>query len=94
MDENSINPLESLSIDELIKFREAIDSNFSVVEFKGIIEKDLKTRWFDLYQECLKYAYWNHRKITEDYPRMSRTFMDIIKIMVREELFKLNQNKK
>jgi hypothetical protein len=87
MDIVSTNPVKTLSVEELHKFMEAIESNFSVVKIKGEIKEDLHTRWWDLNEQCLKYAYWNHERITKDYPKMeNRSYGDIIKIMIKEEL--------
>ena len=47
----------------------------------------MKTRWWDLHQECLKYAFDNHREITEGYPEMrDRNFGDVVIIMIKEKL--------
>jgi hypothetical protein len=87
MDIVSTNPVKTLSVEELHKFMEAINKNFSVVTIKGEIKEDLHTRWWDLNEQCLKYAYWNHERITKDYPKMeNRSYGDIIKIMIKEEL--------
>jgi hypothetical protein len=83
----STNPIKTLSVEELNQFLEAIESNFSVVKIKGEVVKDLHTIWWDLHEQCLKYAYWNHERITEKYPKMeNRSYGDIIKIMINEEL--------
>lgn len=83
----STNPVKTLSVEELNKFLEAIDSHFSVITNKGEDVIDLHTRWWDLYNDCIKYAYWNHETITKGYPKMeNRNYGDIIKIMINEEL--------
>lgn len=83
----STNPIKTLSVEELNQFLEAIKSNFSVVTIKGEVVKDLHTKWWDLHEQCLKYAYWNHERITKGYPKMeNRSYGDIIKIMINEEL--------
>jgi hypothetical protein len=85
----STNPLETLSVEELNKFIEAIDEHFSVVTIKDEVVKDLHTRWWDLHSQCLKYAFWNHLEITEGYPEMSeRSYGDIVKIMIIEQIKK------
>ena len=87
MEKVNINPLETLSSNELVQFKEAIDSNFRVTEIDGEIQYDMKTRWWDLHQECLKYAFDNHREITEGYPEMrDRNFGDVVIIMIKEKL--------
>lgn len=83
----STNPVKTLSVDELNEFLEAINKNFSVITIKGEVVQDLHTRWFDLHTNCLRYAYLNHEFITEKYPKMEdRSYGDIIKIMIQEEL--------
>lgn len=83
----SENPVKNLSFEELNKFLEAINSNFSVITNKGENVIDLHTIWWNLYNDCIKYAYVNHEKITENYPKMiNRNFREIVKIMINEEL--------
>lgn len=85
----SENPVKNLSLEELNKFLEAINSNFSVITNKGENVIDLHTKWSDLYNDCIKYAYFNHEKITENYPKMiNRNYGQIVKIMINEELEK------
>jgi hypothetical protein len=87
MQKISTNPIKTLSVEELNQFLEAIKSNFSVLTIKGEVVKDLHTKWWDLHEQCLKYAYWNHERITKNYPKMeNRSYGDIIKIMINEEL--------
>jgi nitric oxide synthase oxygenase domain/subunit len=85
----STNPIVNLSKDELEKFLQAIDENFVFVTIKDEVVEDWRTKWWDLYNECIKYAYWNHLEITESYPEDSeRTYSDIVKIMI-QDLIKL-----
>ena len=87
MEKISTNPIKTLSVEELNQFLEAIKSNFSVLTIKGEVVNDLHTKWCDLHEQCLKYAYWNHERITKNYPKMeNRSYGDIIKIMINEEL--------
>ena len=105
MIEVSTNPLVNMTLEELNIFLIAIDRNFSVKEVKGEVVEDYKTRWSKLYDDCLKYAYWNHEIITKDYPfmgekkqghirpfesdRVERTFGDIVKIMINKQKEKI-----
>jgi hypothetical protein len=42
-----------------------------------------------MHSQCTKYAYWNHKTITNGYPDIeNRTYGDIVKIMIKEELQK------
>lgn len=83
------NPVKVLSIEELSTFKIAIDKNFSTKEKHGEIIEDNHTIWWDLYTQCLNYAYHNHLEITKDYPKMeSRTYGDMVIIMINEELEK------
>ncbi len=89
MKEVSTNPLNSLTKEELNEFKKAIDKNFSVIEIKEKIIEDYHTRWFEMHSQCTKYAYWNHKTITNGYPDIeNRTYGDIVKIMIKEELQK------
>lgn len=87
----STNPLVPLTKEELYEFRKAIDKNFKTVEIKGEIKEDYHTRWYELYSQCVKYAYWNYKEITVGYPQNieERTYGDIVKIMINEELIRL-----
>ena len=86
----STNPLINLTKDELHEFRKAIDKNFGTVEVKGEIKEDYHTRWSELYSQCVKYAYWNHKEITIGYPQsmVNRTYGDMVSIMIIHELIK------
>lgn len=88
MTEVSTNPLRTLNKDELNEFRKAIDTNFRTVEVKGEYVEDYRTGWSELHSQCVKYAYWNHKTITIGYPENigNRTYGDIVKIMINEEL--------
>lgn len=93
MEKVNINPLKTLSFNELVQFKEAIDSNFKVTEIDGEIVYDMKTRWWDLHQECLKYAFDNHKEITAGYGNVvdyssdeGITFGDIVIIMIKEKI--------
>ena len=89
MQQLSTNPLINLTLEELNTFLIAIDKNFQVTTIKGEIKEDLETRWSNLYDNCVKYAYWNHEKITEGYPKMEeRTFGHKVKIMILKEIDK------
>jgi hypothetical protein len=90
MNKISTNPLANLTLEELNLFQNAIDKNFQVTTINGEIKEDLHTRWSDLNEQCLKYAYWNHERITKDYPKMeNRSYGDIIRIMINQEIEKL-----
>ena len=90
MNKISTNPLANLTLEELNLFQNAIDKNFQVTTINGEIKEDLHTRWWDLNEQCLKYAYWNHERITKDYPKMeNRSYGDIIRIMINQEIEKL-----
>lgn len=84
MEQEITNPLKTLSKAELLKFEEAISSNFQITTIKGNVVEDLNTRWFDLYSECLKYAYINHKIITIGYYG-EKTYADMVLIMIHEE---------
>ena len=88
MQEVSTNPLKTLDKDELNEFRNAIDKNFGTLEVKGRIIEDYHKKWSELHSQCVKYAYWNHKTITIGYPENidNRTYGDIVKIMINEEL--------
>jgi len=79
--------LEKLTKDELNQFRLAIDKNFEVTTNTEKVITDYYSRWFDLYNKCLKYSYLNNKEITNGYPVMeNRTFGDMVKIMINEQL--------
>ena len=79
--------LENLTKDELNQFRKAIDSNFQVIKDKEKTITDYHSVWLDLYNKCLKYSYLNNKEITNGYPVMeNRTFGDMVKIMIKEQL--------
>ena len=83
----STNPLKTLSVEELNEFREAIDTNISIIERENKFKEDLYKKWWDLHTQCLKYAYWNQEIITKNYPNIeNKNYGDIIKIMINEEL--------
>lgn len=90
MEKVSTNPLVPLTKEELFEFRKAIDKNFGTVKVKGVIKEDYHTRWSELHSHCVKYAYWNHKQITLGYPQNmeERTYGDIVKIMINEELIR------
>ena len=89
MKKTSTNPLVNLTLEELNLFQIAIKSNFSVIEIKGQVVEDLKTRWSALYDDCLKYCYLNHETITKDYPKMeNRNFGNIVTILILQEMDK------
>jgi|688.fasta_scaffold686442_2 hypothetical protein len=90
----STNPLINLTIEELNTFLLAIDNNFSIITIKGEVKEDLHTKWWDIYGDCLQYAYWNHKTITQYYPKdEDRTYVDIIKLMIYQEIDKKNELK-
>lgn len=85
----STNPLINLTIEELNTFLFAVDNNFSVITIEGELKEDLHTKWLDLYNDCVKYAYWNHEKIMEGFAKMEeKNYGDIVKIMIYKELDK------
>jgi hypothetical protein len=85
----STNPLTNLTLEELNLFQIAIKSNFSIIEIKGQVVEDLKSRWSALYDDCIKYCYLNHETITKDYPKMQeRTFGNIVTILILQEMDK------
>lgn len=78
--EVSTNPLRTLNKDELNEFRQAIDKDSKESE-------NIDERWSELHSQCVKYAYWNHKTILIGYPEnKDRTFGDVIKIMINEEM--------
>lgn len=103
MNENYNNPLEALNYDELSTLLIAIGKNFSVIEVKGKVVEDFHTKWGVIHTACLNYAYKHHESITKDYPqgeimvghynpfsseKNNRTFGDIVKIMIYQEMDK------
>ena len=103
MKKNYDNPLEPLNYDELSTLLIAIGKNFSIKEVKGEVVEDFKTKWWDIHTDCLNYAYNHHESITKDYPqgevmvghynpfsseKNNRTFGDIVKIMIYQEMDK------
>lgn len=88
MTEVSTNPLRTLTKEELNEFRNAIDNNFRIVEVQIVCIQECHIIWSELHTQCVKYAYWNHKTITLGYPENigNRTYGDIVKIMINEEL--------
>jgi len=61
-----VNPILTLSLQELNQLKLAISKNFLVVGEEGKIIEDYKTKWFDIYQHYIKYLVNNYEEIVKE----------------------------
>jgi len=63
MEKISTNPLKSLTLDELNEFIITYEGNFKFLEVEEVKIKNSKGRWWQIYYDCVQYAYWNNETI-------------------------------
>jgi hypothetical protein len=63
-----VNPILTLSLQELNQLKIAISKNFLVNQISGNLVEDYRTRWHDIYQDYMKYLVNNYEEIVEQVP--------------------------
>jgi hypothetical protein len=61
-----VNPILTLSLQELKTLKLAISKNFLIVGEEGNIIEDFRTKWFDIYQHFIKYLVNNYEEIARE----------------------------